>query len=288
MNKKLTIITINYNNLKGLKKTFDSVFSQTYKDFEYIVIDGGSTDGSKDYIEANQDKIDYWISEKDKGVYHAMNKGILKANGEYLNFMNSGDVFFDNFTLNKFNKQNFYEDLIYGNAKFLNNNNKITDFLTPNELTFYYFYTTSLCHQATFIKKKLFIDYELYNEENKIVSDWEFFLKMIFLYNISVKQFNEFICIYDFDGISSRPENAVINQKERDGVLNKYFSRILPDYLKLHYFINENINSIFNLLRNNNNLKWKIIKFIIKNKLFPKILSIFIFNFIHQVFKPNF
>ena len=84
---KLSIITINYNNLEGLKKTFESVFMQTYQDFEYIVIDGGSTDGSKEYIAENTDKINHWVSEPDKGVYHAMNKGIVKASGEYLLFI---------------------------------------------------------------------------------------------------------------------------------------------------------------------------------------------------------
>ena len=88
---QLSIITINYNNLAGLQKTFESVFNQTFQDFEYIVIDGGSTDGSKELIEQYHDKIDYWVSEPDSGIYNAMNKGIVRANGEYLQFLNSGD-----------------------------------------------------------------------------------------------------------------------------------------------------------------------------------------------------
>ena len=88
---KLSVITINYNNAEGLAKTMDSVFRQRFSDFEYIVIDGGSTDGSKDLIVNNQDKIAYWCSEKDSGIYNAMNKGIREASGEYLLFLNSGD-----------------------------------------------------------------------------------------------------------------------------------------------------------------------------------------------------
>ena len=90
---KLSIITVNLNNLEGLKKTYESVVSQTFTDYEWLVIDGGSTDGSREFIEQHQDKFAYWCSEPDKGIYNAMNKGIVRAKGEYLNFMNSGDYF---------------------------------------------------------------------------------------------------------------------------------------------------------------------------------------------------
>jgi glycosyltransferase involved in cell wall biosynthesis len=91
---KLSIITINYNNLEGLQRTVESVVNQTWQEFEYIVIDGGSTDGSADFIESQSETIDYWVSEPDKGIYNAMNKGIAKASGEYLLFLNSGDHLF--------------------------------------------------------------------------------------------------------------------------------------------------------------------------------------------------
>lgn len=89
----LSIITVNLNNLEGLKRTYDSVVSQTFTDYEWLVIDGGSTDGSREFIEQHQDKFAYWCSEPDKGIFNAMNKGIVRAKGEYLNFMNSGDCF---------------------------------------------------------------------------------------------------------------------------------------------------------------------------------------------------
>ena len=85
---KLSVITINFNNRDGLRKTIESVVNQTYKDFEYIVIDGGSTDGSVDVIKEYTDRIDYWVSEPDKGIYNAMNKGIDVAQGEYCLFLN--------------------------------------------------------------------------------------------------------------------------------------------------------------------------------------------------------
>ena len=87
----LSIITINYNNLEGLRSTLNSVFKQTYSDYEYIVIDGGSSDGSEEYLASQGNEITYWISEKDKGIYHAQNKGLSKAKGDYVLFLNSGD-----------------------------------------------------------------------------------------------------------------------------------------------------------------------------------------------------
>jgi len=93
---KLSIITINYNDKEGLRKTIESVLSQTWTDYEYLIIDGGSADGSLDVIREYEDKITYWISEKDNGIYNAMNKGIVKSKGAYLQFLNSGDYLVDN------------------------------------------------------------------------------------------------------------------------------------------------------------------------------------------------
>ncbi|MGK0307850.1 MAG: glycosyltransferase involved in cell wall biosynthesis, partial [Urechidicola sp.] len=98
----ISIITINYNDAVGLKKTMASVLEQTYEDIEYIVIDGGSTDGSKAYIELYHKDLAYWVSEPDQGIYHAMNKGIDQATGDYLLFLNSGDWLVDNFVIDKF------------------------------------------------------------------------------------------------------------------------------------------------------------------------------------------
>lgn len=111
---KLSIITVNLNNLEGLKRTYESVVCQTFTDYEWIVIDGGSTDGSREFIEQHQDKFAYWCSEPDKGIYNAMNKGIIHAQGEYLNFMNSGDCLACEETLARVLVPNHTEDIIYG------------------------------------------------------------------------------------------------------------------------------------------------------------------------------
>ena len=124
----LSIITVNLNNLKGLRKTIDSIISQTWRDFEWIIIDGGSTDGSRELIEQYQEHFAYWCSEPDKGVYNAMNKGIAKAKGVYLNFMNSGDVFYSNDTLERVFESSPCADMVYGDC--ITDNNGLTQYRT--------------------------------------------------------------------------------------------------------------------------------------------------------------
>ena len=139
-NKKLTIITINYNNSKGLLKTFESIKNQTWLDFEYIVIDGGSTDGGKELIENNK-QINYWVSEKDSGVYNAMNKGIRAATGDYIIFMNSGDFFYDNDVLEKVAKHfDSNISILYGNTVYFNDDNYRRKETPPKKLSFGFFY----------------------------------------------------------------------------------------------------------------------------------------------------
>ena len=169
---KLSIITINLNNREGIKKTIDSVVSQTFTDFEWIVIDGGSTDGSRELIEQFADSIAYWVSEPDKGIYNAMNKGILKSNGEYLLFLNSGDYLVSPVVLSQFSELETNEDYVVGNVEVEDDGERII-LRSPEKADFRFHFNSSLPHQACFIKRSVFETYGLYNEENKIVSDWE-------------------------------------------------------------------------------------------------------------------
>ena len=152
---KLSIITVNYNNLRGLKKTVESVKNQTYQEFEYLVIDGGSTDGSVAYLKDKEITFDYWVSEPDKGVYQAMNKGIKKATGDYVLFLNSGDHFLNNKVLEKNMQFIQGEDIIYFNLQVVENGKTfIKEY--PKTLSFSYFVKDTLPHPATFIKKEVF------------------------------------------------------------------------------------------------------------------------------------
>ncbi|KQS94328.1 glycosyltransferase family 2 protein [Chryseobacterium sp. Leaf394] len=229
MSVSLTIITINYNNKAGLVKTFDSIKNQTWKNFEYIVVDGGSTDGSKELTEQNAD-VTKWISEKDSGVYNAMNKGIRMAAGKYIIFMNSGDFFYDSNVLEKaaphFDSET---DILYGDSVYFNDEGYHRIESPPKKITFSFMYSGGINHQAAFIKRQLFTDYFLYNEDYKICADWEFFIVAICLYNVSYKHLEETICYYDFSGISAKPENLAVYFKEREITLQKYFSAFLED-----------------------------------------------------------
>ena len=151
----LSIITINYNNLGGLMTTVSSVKNQTWQEFEYIVIDGGSCDGSKEYLESQSQFLDTWVSEKDSGIYNAMNKGINMAKGDYLLFLNSGDHLFNEKALELSHIYLIEKDLICFNLQMVRNGvARITK--SPSKICFSDLYSSSLPHPATFMKRELF------------------------------------------------------------------------------------------------------------------------------------
>jgi Glycosyltransferases involved in cell wall biogenesis len=233
MHPQISIITINFNNKEGLARTLDSVYSQNYTNYEHIIIDANSSDGSKEIIEEYRKKsnnLTYWVSEPDKGIYNGMNKGIMHAKGEYLLLLNSGD-FLEKEILNKIHPSLIEEDLIYGNLNFISPTGEkhlqtfpsppfdITELISPS------FY---LPHPATFIKGKL-LKKLLYTEKYKIVSDWEFWLKAIIFEQCSMKHID--ICISNFyeGGISA---NIPAIAKEREQVLASIFPPLIFDGLQ--------------------------------------------------------
>lgn len=228
MNPKISIITINYNNLEGLKKTVTSVRSQTWQEFEYLIIDGGSTDGSETFIKENIDLFDYWISEADKGVYHAMNKGIEKATGAYLLFLNSGDHFYNIRVLEKNQHAIADYDLIYFNMNVVGERKKFTKEY-PDSLSFAYFLKDNLPHPATFIKKDLFQKVGFFKEDFKIVSDWKFFIDSVCRYSCKYLHINQTLTTFYLDGISSQFENRAIIEKEKQAVLQSSYTAYLKD-----------------------------------------------------------
>lgn len=226
---KYSIITINYNNKEGLEKTILSVLGQTYKDLEYIIIDGGSTDGSVDVIKKYADRLDYWISEPDKGIYNAMNKGIMQAKGDYLNFMNSGDTFFSSTVVEDITRMNLSEDIITGG--YYNQEKDIKHIIHPQEVTLLTMFKNTFNHQATFYKRKLFAK-RLYDESYVIQSDAKFNYLSIIYDNCSVRIIDYVIAVYDLNGISSKLE---IVDKEWERLLAELFPpRILKDYKNMY------------------------------------------------------
>lgn len=230
---KVDIVTVNLNNAFGLKRTMESVFSQTFTDYNYIIIDGGSTDGSIEIIQKNFGKLHYSVSEKDNGIYNAMNKGIDLATGQYLFFLNSGDRFYQADTLEKVVPHLQNNELVYGNIQINETGKKWIKFYNE-KLDFEYFTKDTLPHQGTFIKSSLFRQIGLYDEGLKITADWKFFLQAICIYKVSALYIDQVISNYDYSGISSRPEYYSLQKHEKDKVLTELFPLHIESIRELH------------------------------------------------------
>lgn len=252
-----TIVTINYNNLKGLKKTIESVLNQNFIDFEFIIIDGNSSDGSKELIESVSDRLSFWVSEKDGGIYNAMNKGIHASKGDYIQFLNSGDALANENVLEYIFKN---IDETHGQYDFyytdiINQLNKNIHYY-PNHLTFKHFFEFTINHQATFFKKELFEKYGGYSEHYKIVSDWEFYMKILFLYNASYLHLSEPAVLFDFsDGISTSSNFTTLMNNERSDVFKKHFINIIDDFV---FFKNIELSNTWKFIQKINKIKSKV------------------------------
>jgi glycosyltransferase involved in cell wall biosynthesis len=246
---KVSIITVNYNNCDGLKKTIGSVLEQKYENIEHIIIDGGSNDSSLEVIKSNADNRMYWVSEKDAGIYNAMNKGIKVSNGEYLLFLNSGDTLASSTTIQDICKELNGFDIVFGNLiinDYSTGTLKIWIKKYPEYLDFFYFINDTLPHSGgVFIKKTAFKE-ELgaYDEELKIVSDWKWFLLALFKYNLTYHYVATEIGNFDCgNGISS---NHALVEKERAEVLNSDFKNLYRGLVNYWDFYNHNKKIISN------------------------------------------
>lgn len=221
-----SIITINFNNRDGLEKTMNSVLSQEFQDYEYIIIDGGSKDGSKDLIEKYvnnkeyQKHIKYWCSEPDEGIYNAMNKGISKVSGHFVNMLNSGDTFCKNILtpLSGIAKENL-NTILYGAVNCFKNNNFTMAFgrnadLLPENM---------IAHQSCFVPITIYKKYGYYDESFKIVGDYEKFL-CFFKNNEHFFYTNLIIANYDNEGISSTNTELVLKENNMARKRYGYYS----------------------------------------------------------------
>ena len=249
---QLSIITINRNNAAGLEKTLKSVASQTCKDFEHIIIDGASTDNSveviKQYIENTNNQPSgllsgveapithhqiKWISEPDKGIYNAMNKGIRMASGDYIEILNSGDSLCDEHVVERMLaalEEKKYPEILYGNMiKQWPDGRTHRDCCEKGRLTMLSFYHGTLNHDPTYIRRNLFEKFGYYNESLKIVSDWEWYLKAIPLGGVQPVYVNLDVTIFDMTGVSE--SNTAYWKVERRPVLEREVPpMILADY----------------------------------------------------------
>lgn len=247
---KLSIITINYNNAEGLRKTLASVASQTYRNIEHIIVDGGSTDESVDiirkYESSNRSSVHpltiVWSSKKDKGIYNGMNIGIQRATGDYIQILNSGDILaaddvtarmmaaLDSLNAKRSTLSGDAVSILYGNMLKSYDGKTIIhrdtcggDMYTPE--SFLYFYKGTLNHDCAYIRRDLFEKYGLYNEQMKICSDWEWYVRAIVLGGEKPEYTNIDVTIFDMNGVSeSYGKNAELIKRER----REYLESILP------------------------------------------------------------
>lgn len=232
---KLSIITVNRNNDKGLRNTLKSVLNQSFDDFEHLVIDGASTDTSVEYIKEFDGQTTYdfrWISEPDTGVYQAMNKGIKMAKGEYLLFLNSGDFLVDNNVLKRiFEDYTLTADIICARCNVSDNGIVVWTSKPPKYITFGTLYYQGLAHQSTFIKRQLFHRLGYYREDFRYNSDIEFWYRAIILNNVSTYTIKEIVSDYNLDGISSNENTSQAYKREMKEILSlPILQRFIPDY----------------------------------------------------------
>ena len=253
---KFSIITVNYNNREGLIKTIESVINQTCTDYEYIIIDGDSNDGSAEVIKEYSDHITYWVSERDKGVYNAMNKGIAQAKGTYVNFMNSGDTFYSpNILENVCTLMNDDCDLVIG--KDYNQDPDTGEVFTtilPTRVSMAALYMWTLPHQSAFIRRALFNE-SPYDETLHIVADWKFYLDKIVYEGKTVQLLDMIICNREQEGISISQASKTVEERHR------VLSTLLPpgiykDYETLANLDRSTLYKLLNLLDQKKSRRW--------------------------------
>jgi glycosyltransferase involved in cell wall biosynthesis len=255
----LSIITINYNDAEGLRKTLASVAAQTYKGIEHVIVDGGSTDGSVEVIRAYADTqaahAVKWVSEKDKGIYNAMNKGIEIAlgkrivnsfnrselvedknkgieiaTGDYIQILNSGDMLAAATVTERMMAALANNSaILYGNMIKVNAQGKVVGKSGYTEYSLRQFYSSTLNHDCAYIRKDLFEEYGLYDEHLKIVSDWKWYLQAIGLGKVKPDYVDIDVTIFDDGGISET--NIPLRNAERRQVLEELLPpAVLWDY----------------------------------------------------------
>lgn len=224
---KVSIITINYNDANGLEKTIQSVVSQTFSDYELVVIDGGSTDKSIDIIKKHGDKINYWVSEKDKGIYDAQNKGVLISKGDYLIFLNSGDSFFNQNVLAEFFEfeKNNKKKVVYGKSNIIDADGTSRILSPPEKLDLNFWYSNTLNHQAIFMHSSMFAKFGNFSTQYKYASDFEHLFKIYVKEPLEFAFLNSVVCNYDNTGLTSKDEFHKLIIQERIQIMNLYVSQ---------------------------------------------------------------
>ncbi len=259
---KITVITVSFNSVKKIESTIQSVLNQTYPAIEYIIVDGGSTDGTVDIIKKYERQLSYWISEPDMGVYDAMNKGITIASGEYINFMNTGDSFYTEDTIQTIIAQtDNTDDIIYGDTNVIVNFGNFIRKAQPNPTITHYM---RFCHQAVFTKSQ-YLKSLKFDLQFKICADRNFFYQLAKKGNIKYKYIPITVCNYEADAGISSSKHATKSYKEirqiegRNSIHEKIWTRFTLIILNIRLLIRNILpGSVVKVIRRHINKHKKI------------------------------
>lgn len=232
---KISVITVCYNAKDDIESTIRSVVEQTgFENVEYIVIDGNSTDGTKEVIKRYKDKISYYVSESDSGIYNAMNKGIKAANGDFIQFLNAGDFYINEKVIEDFLPylQKAKSNLVIGNLFAFNKYTSDVVRIYESFIDKFLFNYQSIPHPCTFFKREIFDKVGLYDENYRIVSDFEWYLKYFNKFDGNYLHVDKYVVVFDLNGVCSNEKNAQLHDKERKEVINKYFSPVEQNIFK--------------------------------------------------------
>jgi glycosyltransferase involved in cell wall biosynthesis len=237
MQPKLSVITIVYNNVKDIERTMRSVLNQTYPNIEYIIVDGASTDGTRDVIDKYKNKLAVFISEKDSGIYDAMNKGMALATGDYLLFMNSGDEIYSTDTVKEVFESSPGADIYYGETEMFNEEWHSLGrrrHSAPETFNWKSFKQgMSISHQAIYVKRSLALPYDL---QYKYSADIDWIIKVAKNAS-SIVNTHMYVAKYLVGGISKQKHMASL--KERFRIFSRYYG-FIPNLIN-HFLIAVNL-----------------------------------------------
>lgn len=232
---KLSIITVNLNNAKGLRHTMESVVNQSYSQFEYIIIDGASEDDSvqvaESIIEQRKEFSVLLLSEKDSGIFNAMNKGIQRCSGDYILFLNSGDYLVNSDVLLSVFDSDHTADILCAKCDCSKNGVVVWTSAPPKHITFGTLFLQGISHQSTFIRRNLFDKVGLYDESYKYNADIEFWYRAIILNNATTETIDIVTTNYNLEGISETAKESQVFIEEHHRILShELFQHFIPDY----------------------------------------------------------
>lgn len=217
---KFSVITVSFMAVGSIERTIRSVISQDFNDFEYIIVDGGSGDGTVEIIRKFSDSVSKWISEPDSGIYEAMNKAVRMASGEFCIFMNAGDMFYDRSVLSDIARCIDGCDFLLGNQIYLDAIGRpLCTSVSSGKLNVDFLLRSSVCHQASFIRTSILAE-KPYDESLKLVSDWKFALETVSSGRCRLKTVDRNVCFFQIGGATSL--NYEKGREERNRVLSEF------------------------------------------------------------------